>query len=447
MSRARQISVDRRLLWTLAILLGLGVRIAFVPYKGTADMDSYLAWGRDVATYGMAKAYHGIYFPLEYQLFRLAVGAASVLGISEVSALKIGNLAFDAGTFVLLVLLLRRLRLPPAYALIYWLHPYFLAIAWLGYIDMHSGLMVVATLLAISYCSRPLQYVAAGVPLGLAFTMKPQGITFVLAIVLVTALGLVGSRVFGLSRTGTTLARHGPLLLVAPIALFCGYSLWVAGDGHSVTYLAHTYSPGELARQSESLNANMTNIWYPVADALRDPGAPIYSVTEPAILNTVGSALTIGLIFIGALLLIRRDGLSETALITSVLGLAAIVGPMTLTHVHENHLFFGALLAIVLMPLVRNRWFTIATNVLLILQFINLAGRYGLGLNHLSRDRLIVSLMHDYDERAALITAYLAIASFAVLLGAWARWATARCEPECLSVADLGIAPRVGERA
>jgi hypothetical protein len=447
MNGVRQISLDRRLLWTLAFLLGLVVRMAFVPYKGTADMDSYLAWGRDVATYGLAKAYHGIYFPLEYQLFRLAVGAASVLGISEVSALKIGDLAFDGGTFALLVLLLRRLRLPPAYALIYWLHPYFLAISWLGYIDMHSGFMIVASLLAISYASRPLHYVADGVPLGLAFMMKPQGITFVFAIVLVTTLGLVVSRMFGLSRTATALARHAPLLLVAPVVLFCGYSLWVAGDGHSVTYLAHTYSPGEIARQSESLNANMTNIWYPVADALREHGAAIYTVTEPTILNAVGTVLTLGLISIGTLLLMRRDDLSETALVTSVFGLAAIVGPMTLTHVHENHLYFGALLATVLMPLVRRRWFTVALNVLLALQFINLAGRYRLGLNHLSHSHLIDSIADAYGDLARLITAWLAIASFAVLMTAWARWANTRREPQPVSVPDLGIAPRVREGA
>jgi hypothetical protein len=240
MGRGRQLLLDPRAVWGSAIVLGLAVRIVLVPYKGTLDMDSYLAWGRDVATYGLAQAYHGIYFPLQYQVFRLAVGAASVLGISEIAALKIGNLAFDAGTFVLLIALLRRLRLPTAYALIFWLHPYFLAIFWLGYIDMHSGLFVVATLLAISYATRPLHYVAAGVPLGLVLMMKPQGITFVVAVVLIAVLGLVGSRTFGLSPSGAMLARHAPLLLIAPVALFIGYSVWVSGGGHSLTYLAHT---------------------------------------------------------------------------------------------------------------------------------------------------------------------------------------------------------------
>jgi hypothetical protein len=424
MDRARQVVLDPRVVWGSAIALGLAVRIVLVPYKGTLDMDSYLAWGRDVATYGLAKAYHGIYFPLQYQLFRLAVGAASVLGISEIAALKIGNLVFDAGTFGLLVLLLRRLRLPAGYALIYWLHPYFLAIFWLGYIDMHSGLLVVATLVAISYATRPLHYVAAGVPLGLVLMMKPQGITFVAAVGLIAALGLLGTRAFALSPSSAALARHAPLLLIVPAALFIGYSLWVSGDGHSWTYLAHTYSPGEIARQSESLNANMTNIWYPVADALRDPGAQIYSVTEPAILNTVGAALALGLIAIGSLLLMRRDDLSEGALATSIFGLAAIVGPMTLTHVHENHLYFGALLAIVIMAIVRNVWFTVAINVLLALQFVNLVGRYGLGVNHLSRDHLVMSTVRSYGDSARLITACLAVACFLVLMATWARWAT-----------------------
>jgi hypothetical protein len=208
MANARRLTPGRRAVWTVAILIGLVVRLVLVPYKGTADMDSYLAWGRDVATYGLGDTYHGIYFPLQYQLFRLAVGAASVLGISEVAALKLGNLARDAGAFVLLVLILRRLRLPPAYALVYWLHPYFLAIFWLGYIDMQSGLLLLAALLALSYTTKPLHYVAAGIPLGLMFLMKPQGIAFIFMIGLAAVVGIVGRRRIGFAKPGAAFARR-----------------------------------------------------------------------------------------------------------------------------------------------------------------------------------------------------------------------------------------------
>ena len=63
------------LVWGLVTLAGLAVRVAMLSFEGTADMSSYSAWGRDVAAHGLAAGYHGIYFPLQYEIFRVVVEA------------------------------------------------------------------------------------------------------------------------------------------------------------------------------------------------------------------------------------------------------------------------------------------------------------------------------------------------------------------------------------
>src|SRR5204863_4854692 len=87
-------------------LLGLLIRLALVASKGTADMDTYLAWGRRTLTLGLPKAYTGIYFPVSFQLFALVARVADVTGLSGVTAIKVSTIVFDAATFSILVLLL-----------------------------------------------------------------------------------------------------------------------------------------------------------------------------------------------------------------------------------------------------------------------------------------------------------------------------------------------------
>jgi len=442
MTAVRRLAGGRRALWTLAILAGLGVRLALVTQMGTNDMNSYVEWGREVGAYGLTSAYEGIYYPLQYEIFRAAVSAASFLGISIITALKIGNLICDVGIFVLLVQLLRRLRLPPSYALIYWVHPYFLAVSWLGYIDMQVGLLLVLTLLAVSYSTRPWHFLLAGLPLGAIFVMKPQGATFVYVLVLAAGVALVAWRRPGISPAGMALARSVPWLLVGPVVLFVIFSLVLKAGGDSVTYLAHTYSPGQLARQSPSLNANMTNVWYLVADAQRHHGEPAYLVTTPDALNAVAEAATLVLLVAGSALLLRRRGLSLTALMLAVLGMSAIIWPMTLTHAHENHLYYGALLGIVLLPIVRRRWFTLGFQGLLLLQFVNIGGRYGFGLNHLTSSAPTRWLTHAYREDAARVAVtVLAIACFLIVVVELARWAW-QAQPS--AEVELGTFPPMG---
>lgn len=441
MPSARRLPLDRRALWVLGILGGLGVRVALIGEMGTNDMNTYFAWGKGVAISGLAATYEGIYYPLQYEIFRISYGAAGVLGISEVEALKIGNLVCDIGIFVLLLLLLRRLELPLRYALVYWLHPFFLAISWLGYVDMQVGVLLVLTLLAVSYSTRAWHYLVAGLPLGAMFVMKPQGATFVYVLILAGGLAFVGHRRGVISPTGMALARRVPLLLVGPALLFGAFSLALASEGSS-TSLVSTYSPGMLASQSAGLNDNLPNIWFPVADALRRPGEPVYAVTHPSALNVVADVLTAALLVAVCLLVLRRRDRSVASLMLGLLGMTAVVWPMTLTHVHENHLYYGSLLAIVLIPIVRRRWLTLGIQGLLLLQFVNLAGRYGFGLNHLTSDQPMRWFVDAYlSDWLRLTVAYLAIACFVVVLTSFARWALSDRRPSTVESGTVPLLP------
>ena len=95
---------------------GLLIRLLLVSSKGTTDMDSYIAWGRDVVDHDLAFAYHGIYFPLQYEIFAYVVRLSALLDLSEITTVKAVNLACDTGAFLVLTILLTRFRLPSRYA-------------------------------------------------------------------------------------------------------------------------------------------------------------------------------------------------------------------------------------------------------------------------------------------------------------------------------------------
>ena len=114
-------------------------------------------------------------------------------------------------------------------------------------------------------------------------------------------------------------------------------------------------------------------------------------------MNTVVAALILVLLISGTVLLLLRGGLSETEV---ALGLLASRRSWADDphDVHANHPFFGALLATVLVPPYETAGFMIAVSALPMLQFINLVGRYGLGLNSLSQRELVASVTGGYGR-------------------------------------------------
>jgi hypothetical protein len=379
------------------LLLGLGIRFFLLPYMGTGDVDTILGWGREVSDVGLAHAYHGIHFPLEWQLSAGAVLASRELDISAVASLKAITLAFDVGAVVLLGFLLRAWRSDGRYALIFWLHPYFLLLFCLGYVDAHLGFSILACLLILARWPGRLGFLAAGLPLAMAFVIKPQAIGLVETIPLLVLASIL------INPEHRRENLRPLLLLVAPFAVFAAYSFYFDQAGASFTTVADTYSPSELARQSESLTANMTNIWYPVALALRD-GAPAYTVTEPEILNSI-SQLVANLALIGAMLVLARARpvIGSREVLFAFL-FAGLVIPMIVTHAHENHLYLGLLLSIPVAAMHPDRSFIWPLQGLLAAQFLNLFGLYGLGLNDLNQPFTALQEFYAHDASQLLVT-------------------------------------------
>jgi hypothetical protein len=387
--------LERPWLYGALLLLGLGLRVFLVPYMGSHDMDTVLGWGRDVREVGLPHAYTGIYFPIEWQLSAAAVYGSSELGVSAVASMKTILLVFDVAAMALLMALLRGWRLDERYSLIYWLHPYFLLFFCLGFVDAHLGFCVLACLVILARWQGSAGLLAAGVPLAVAFLMKPQ------------AIGLVGSVPLLVAITIALNPAHWRenlrplLLLVAPALLFAAYSLYFDLGGAELNTLANTYAPGELARQSASLTADMTNFWYPVAMILRDDGARIYTVVNPTLdtVGTVGAAA----ILAGALVAVAR--------VRSVIGpreilfaflFAAMTVPMVAPHAHSNHLYLGLLLSVVVAAARRDLGLIWPLQGLLLAQFVSILGTQGLGLNQLGDDLLLGRLPSTYGGSDAL---------------------------------------------
>jgi hypothetical protein len=398
------------------LLLGLGIRLYFLPYLGTNDMTVELGWGRAVRDVGLAHAYSGIYFPIEWQLNAAAVHAGE-LGISTFSAIKAITLAFDIGALAMLALLLRMWGLDERYSLVYWIHPYFLLLFILGYVDAHLGFCVLACIVILTRWPRSAGFLAAGIPLALAFLMKPQAIGLVAVIptlVLVTV-------VLNPSRWRENLRPL--LLLVAPAVLFAAYSIYLDQGGAGLTTLAHTYSPAELTRESSGLTGRMTNFWYPVAMILRHDGAEIYTVSRPA-LDTVGGAAG-ALIITGALVAMARARpvIGAREVLFAFL-FAAMTVPMVATHAHENHLYLGLLLSIVAVaksPYARSlNW---ALQGLLAAQFLNIFAVYRFGINQVSTDLGPSGLQTTYlhSDVFQLIVVAATIVCWAWLMAGYVR--------------------------
>ena len=333
-------------------------------------MNSYISWGKAVREGGLVHGFSGIYFPFQYQIFAGSLAFADAVGLGPVAGIKLVTLAFDVGSFVLVAALLARWGLDRRYVWIYWLSPYFLILNWLGYIDAQMGFFVLLSLYLADRASTVRGYLLAGVPLGLAFQMKPQAETVTLMIVVYVAAEMLTRRSWRPDATRVA-------ALVAPaIAIFVGYSLYFWSQGAWLLELAKQYSPMYLALQMESLTANMLNFWYPIAYLELSPGARIYTVTGPSVLHLLGTALTLAA-FVLAALAAARLPMSFGRRVFVAVALAVIVQPLTITRAHENHFFLGATLGIVLVAALGDRRLTAAFNGLLLVQAVHLVRSMG----------------------------------------------------------------------
>lgn len=400
------------------VVLGAVLRLATLFFLGMDDTPHYFAWGMKANAEGLALAYHGIYFPFQWQIFQICAALCVGLGLPHFVVFKGLTLLCDVGILCALARLLDDLGMDPWHSLWFWCHPSFLIFDALGYVDAQFTLAVLATILLVRRGDTSADLVLAGIPFGLAFLMKPQ-----VQVLMLAAGSYVVFRGYG--RRDWKPAG----LLIVPSLLFGAYSVAFALEGRSIWALVLSYL--DIASVMPALSANMLNMWYPIA-FLSAPERPIYFVGDT---TTVLGALTIGglamiatagtiVAFSGWLL--RREHRGSRFDDWSLLFLhAATVLPMMMTNAHENHFFLAGVLLVLLLPFVRSALVKMAIHLLWAIPLLNLVSLYGLGDNALSR--LIAPLAAARTGARMSLLACVAVAAFLVVAGA---------------VADVGSLPR-----
>jgi len=385
------------------------LRVLMLPHRGVFDMDAYVRWGTAALETGLAHAYIGVYFPLQYQIFEAAVALSRWLHVDPIVVLKAVNLAFDAGNCALLAALLRRRGLSPAYALLYWLHPWFLVVFDLGYADFHFVFFLLLTLWLLERGGETAsRYAAAGVPFAAALLMKPQAL-----------MPAVAFAVYAAVRWSRTRRADAFFLFLPALVLGAAYEAYftvalLAESG----WLAAGVLPGWYLHTTSVmpvLTANMPNAWYPVAYALRQPGQDIFWVK-----STIEVVPHVEIRYAALLAVLALAGgyawrAATSAHLTrgaerlrSLLTFVAVIVPAFMTSAHENHFFLPAVLLVPVLaspvPLLARA----AIHAALMIQAVNLEGTYG-------TDRFALWLQPRYPLELRVALAVLSTACFVVI--------------------------------
>lgn len=287
-------------------------------------------------------------------------------------------------------------------AALFWCHPWYLLFFGLGYIDSQFAFLALLTARAAERAAGSASFLTAGLPLGLAFVMKPQALAL-----------LVASAFFTVARTLRSGNRVALGFLVPSVLLFAGYNLAFVLGGAPFWALLISYL--DVPWVMPALTANMLNLWYPLAEAL-SAGRPVYYVGDlypvvgSMVLRDLASFTCVGLLLIYALFLSK--GSRTPGEWTLLFGFAATTLPMVMTNAHESHLFLGTLFLLQLLPWA-GRPARVAIHVLLAVQFANLLGIYG-GVGMV---REPIAVVYAARTRAvAVIGSLVASAAYVVVL-------------------------------
>jgi hypothetical protein len=346
---------------------------------GMDDMKAYVLWGDRANAQGLAAAYSGIYFPLQWQIFQLCAGLVAGTGWPYPAVFKVATLGFEVGILALLIRFLRDEGVRSSHALLYWCHPTFLMFAVLGYIDAHFAFFALLTAWLANQALNARAFAVAGLPLAAALLMKPQTLSL-----------LAIAFFYACVRSARGKDASVFALFAAPALLFVAYSVALALGGRSIWALTLTVL--ETASVMPVMTANQLNLWFPVA-WLVDPTRPVYFLTDtaavlgPLTVRHLAAGLTITLLAIYAWRL--EDARSppgakaRPASFTLLFAFASLTLPMVMTNAHENHFFLAGVFLVVLLARARPLE-KMALHVLLALSGLNLLGLYGLGLNRLT---------------------------------------------------------------
>ena len=363
------------LLLVAGFITGLFVRFGLVFDIAVGDMDEYYRWAKDTLAIGLPRSYHGVYFPLQYHVFEACAVITARLGLKYFIVFRLTNLVFDVGCFSLLLSLLRRRQANSLYALLYWLHPWFLTVFSLGYVDVQFAFFV---LLAIWLLRRDTirDYLLAGLPFGCAFMMKPQAQILVLATFL-----------YGCFRWLRKKEARPFAMLAGSVLFFLAYEWFFIHTLRRPRFVHAAILPASYLNVTNvmpALTAQMTNIWAPVAYVLKNPGQSLVAVSDrihvlpwiPAKYLAMG--IVLGLIGLYVYRVERRSLPSPGDSLVLIFSFASLAVPFLMTSAHENHLFLGTIFMVLIAASEAAVHVKVAVQVLFIVQFLNLFSLYGI---------------------------------------------------------------------
>ena len=394
----------RTITFSILFLVGLALRIYMISYPGGGDMAVYFAWGQAARNIGLAHAYQGTYFPVQYQLFALCSAIAAGCHLPEYAVFKASNLVFDLGIVLLLRALIKQLGGNPAYAFLYWLHPWFLAIYSQGYIDSHFTFFVLLMLVVLKNGETVRQQLLAGIPLGASLLLKPQAAVLLFAFPFYISLMAWKDRSF---RALALLA--GPSLLLIGYNIYFSVSLYPQLGFRAAVEMLRYYT--DVAAIMPVLSAHMLNMWYPLAFALKSPEGDITFVSSKIHFveaRTIAAVISITLIAWFILRLVDAGLKPRNRTYLLIACFATTVVPFIMTGAHENHLFLASVLFIPLLAISPEPLFNVAVQLTLLLQGLNLYLIYGAG-------QLAARLRPFYPESVRALLAVFSVVLFVII--------------------------------
>ncbi len=387
----------------IIIFIGFIIRCFSISYPGSFDIDTYNEWGTATLNNGLHTSFHGIYFPFQYQIFEFASWISIVSNINYYIVFKLVNLIFDCGNLVMLFFILNKLQVSKYYLLLYWIHPWYFNMLSLGYCDFQFTFFILGTLyFTLKDTSK--NYLIAGIFLGFAFLMKPQVQVVFLAFFIYSVI------IYLKNRDLKTL--H---IFVFPLIIFIDYALYFLIKSGSPYKLVSAYI--HVANMMPCLNANFLNGWFPVAYFLKGTDDPIYIISDEMSLSGIyirhiAMIAVLVLVYYFIRLVYKKTRENENNLSFYLIAcFSSLVVPFIMTSAHENHLFLFSVIVIPVLAKAKSLVFKISIHIILLLQFINLYGYYGLG--DIKSDIL---KRYNYTYEIALILSFIATITFLILL-------------------------------
>jgi hypothetical protein len=381
---------------TIALFsIGLLIRIISLPMYSTSDIGSWIKWGKITQESGLAKSFQGAYFPIQYIVFQSAYVISEHIGVNTGSLIKIYNLIFEIGLLCLIIILTKRHIKPWKIILVYWLNPFSLILFEQGYVDPQVLFFIILSITIIIKQISRYPYLLAGLPLGIAFLMKPQATGVFIGLTLLFITFLISKEINNFKKALG--------LLVFPAIFFISFSLYFGLNmemkGHKTLPLASNFLQEKLGLSSQisdtiaksswlsiiyaytpnnmpAINGYMPNAWFFVAESLRPSGTFIFRVADTQ--KFIGITYrNWGLILLLAVLIIlminiRRHNNQLKWQIALIMLIMPFLIPYLVTGAHENHFYYGFISMIILGSLMSDKLILYSAYLLGVLNGLNM---------------------------------------------------------------------------